>query len=196
MKPFLLLALCALLMSSSALSFTRLTLGSDHQIVRVPSDYPTIQQAVNAASSGSVVLVSNGVYHEHVIVNKSLQLIGNDRTNTIIDSDDSGTGITVIADNVVIDGFTLRNSSYPVSPTGAHAAIHLIGSNNCTVRNSILTHNACFGIYLERSNSNGISGNLVSFNGGSIEGDLVLGGGIGAFESDYNFIQGNIASDL
>lgn len=192
MQLYLLLALGTLLMSSFALGVTRLGVGTDFQAIRVPADYPTIQQAVNAASSGSLVLVSSGVYHEHVIVNKSLQLIGNDRTNTIIDSDDNGTGIAVMADNVIIDGFTLRNSPYPVGPTGAHAAIHLIGSNNCTVRNNILTHNACFGIYLERSNSNSILGNLVSFNGGSIEGELVLGGGIEGFESDYNLIQRNI----
>jgi parallel beta-helix repeat protein len=190
MKPYLLLPLCALLMSSFALSFTQLSFGSDPQIVRVPGDYSTIQQAVNVAPSGSVVLVSSGVYHEHVMANKSLQLIGNDRTNTIIDSDNNGTAITVMADNVVIDGFTLCNSSYPT--TGTKAAIHIVGSNNCTVRNNILTHNACFGIYLERSNNSNISENLASFNGGSIEGDLGWGGGIGALESDYSLMQRNI----
>jgi parallel beta-helix repeat protein len=156
----------------------------------VPDDYPTIQQAINAASSGSVVLVSSGIYHEHVIVNKSLRLLGDEKTSTIIDSDNNGTAITVIADNVVIDGFTVRNSSYVT--TGTKAAIYLVGSNNCTLSNNILTHNACYGIYLEGSDSNNVSGNLASFNGGSINGDLPWGGGVGALESNYNLIQENV----
>jgi len=192
MKKHLLFVVFMLLLSSFALSFVRLSFGSDYQIVRVPDDYPTIQQAVNAVSSGSVVLVSSGVYHEHVIVNKSLELIGNEKTSTIIDSDNNGTAMTVMADNVVIEGFTLRNASYFLTPTGARAAIHLVRSNNCTVSNNILTHNACFGIFLERSNSNDISGNLAAFNGGSIEGDLQEGGGVGALESNYNVIQDNV----
>ena len=192
MKPYLLPVLCTLLMSSFALSSTRLSFASDHQIIRVPSDYSTIQQAVNAGSSGSMILVSNGIYHEHVTVNKSLQLIGSDRANTIIDSDNNGTGITVMADNVVIDGFTVRNSSYPLGPTGTFGAIRIVGSDNCTVRNSIFTHNACFGIYLERSNNSIILGNLFSFNGGSVEGELTAGGGIGVDDSDHNLLRGNL----
>ena len=192
MKSHLLFVVFTLLLSTPALSFVRLSFGSDYQIVRVPDDYPTIQQAVNAVSSGSVVLVSSGVYHEHVIVNKSLELIGDEKTSTIIDSDNNGTAITVMADNVRIEGFTLRNASYFLTPTGARAAIHLVRSNNCTVSNNILTHNACFGIFLENSNSNDISGNLASFNGGSIEGDLPWGGGVGALESNYNVIQDNV----
>ncbi len=191
MKSHLLFVVFTLLLSTPALSFVRLSFWSDYQIVRVPDDYPTIQQAVNAVSSGSVVLVSSGVYHEHVIVNKSLELIGDEKTSTIIDSDNNGTAITVMADNVRIEGFTLRNASYFMT-TGARAAIHLVRSNNCTVSNNILTHNACFGIFLERSNSNDISGNLAAFNGGSIEGDLPWGGGVGALESNYNVIQDNV----
>lgn len=137
MKKHLLFVVFMLLLSSSASSFVRLSFGSDYQIVRVPDDYPTIQQAVNAVSPGSVVLVSSGVYHEHVIVNKSLELIGDEKTSTIIDSDNNGTAITVMADNVRIEGFTLRNASYFLT-TGARAAIHLVRSNNCTVSNNIL----------------------------------------------------------
>jgi len=187
MKPHLFFVAFMLLSSSFALSFMRLSFSSDYQTVRVPGDYATIQQAVNAVSCGSMILVSSGVYHEHVIVNKSLELIGNDRTSTVIDSDDNGTAITVMADNVVVQGFTLQNSSYLL----ARGAIHLVESNNCTLSNSILTHNACFGIFLERSNSNNVSGNLASFNGGSTNGDLPWGGGVGALESNDNLIQGN-----
>lgn len=49
--------------------------------LRVPDDYPTIQQAVDAAGPGDVILVADGVYHEQVTVEKSwLKIIGGGRT--------------------------------------------------------------------------------------------------------------------
>ena len=40
--------------------------GVDAAVLRVPSDFPTIQQAVNAAAAGDTVVVSGGRYPEAV----------------------------------------------------------------------------------------------------------------------------------
>jgi hypothetical protein len=45
-------------------------------VIYVPTDYSTIQAAVNAASPGDTVFVWNGTYYEQVVVNKSLTLEG------------------------------------------------------------------------------------------------------------------------
>ena len=75
-------------------------------------NYTTIQGAINAneTEDGHTILVDAGTYYEHVIVNKSLSLIGENRTATIIDGNNTGTIVTVRANNTNITCFTVRNS--------------------------------------------------------------------------------------
>ena len=51
----------------------------------VPTDYPTIQQAIDSANNGDTILVKKGYYPETLIVNKSISIVGEDRNLTIID---------------------------------------------------------------------------------------------------------------
>ena len=61
-KLFSLLIPCLLIFASSiAVSATTIC---------VPDDYSTIQEAINAASSGDTVVVRDGTYTENVIVDK------------------------------------------------------------------------------------------------------------------------------
>lgn len=51
----------------------------------VPDDYSTIQQAVDVAVNGDTVFVKAGTYLEEVVIqSKSISLIGEDASNTII----------------------------------------------------------------------------------------------------------------
>ncbi|HUW46662.1 MAG TPA: right-handed parallel beta-helix repeat-containing protein, partial [Dehalococcoidia bacterium] len=95
-------------------------------VINVPGDYPTIQEALDAASDGDTIVVAAGLYEENVNVNKSLTLKGaqagvDARTRsgaeTIIEPDE-GTGIRIItaADRVVvIDGLTIRNAEHGIA---------------------------------------------------------------------------------
>ena len=59
---------------------------STNQIITVPSDYSTIQQAIDAASDGDSILISDGIYYvNNLILNKDISLIGENRDSTIID---------------------------------------------------------------------------------------------------------------
>lgn len=80
-----------------------------------PADFHTIQEAINAASDGDTVFVRNGTYYEHVIVNKTLSLVGESVESTIIDGSNNGCVIDVLASNVSLSQFTLQNagSSWP-----------------------------------------------------------------------------------
>jgi parallel beta-helix repeat protein len=54
----------------------------------VPDDFVSIQQAVDAASEGSIIFVRRGVYDEHVDINKMVSLIGEEGATIQEDSED------------------------------------------------------------------------------------------------------------
>ena len=68
--------------------------------------YHTIQVAVNEANLGDTIEVSAGTYDEQVVINKQLTLNGANASESIIDGGNT-TAVTISADNVTIDGFTL-----------------------------------------------------------------------------------------
>jgi hypothetical protein len=81
-------------------------------IVRVPQDAPTIQQAVDRAEPGGLVLIAAGVYREAVVVTTPyLTIRGMDRNDTILEGDfELANGIHVIeADGVAVENLTARH---------------------------------------------------------------------------------------
>ena len=78
---------------------------------RVPQDYPTIQNGVDAANPGDLVLIDKGEYTEAVFVTTpSITLRGVDRNAVILDGKfELGTGIMVGANGVAIENMTARN---------------------------------------------------------------------------------------
>ncbi|MDQ3964659.1 MAG: right-handed parallel beta-helix repeat-containing protein [Actinomycetota bacterium] len=79
----------------------------------VPTDFPTIQRAVNAASPGSTIVIRPGVYKSKVVVQDMHNLVirGVDRFRTVLHGEDKrNTGITVDASrNISIKNLTVRN---------------------------------------------------------------------------------------
>ena len=78
---------------------------------RVPQDYPTIQNGVDAANPGDLVLIDKGEYNEAVYVTTpSVTLRGVDRNAVILDGKfELGTGIMVGGNGVAIENMTARN---------------------------------------------------------------------------------------
>ena len=82
------------------------------ETIRVPRDAATIQDAVDVAKPGGMVLIDPGVYREAVTVTTPyITIRGMDRTRTIIDGElERANGIHVIeADGVTIENLTSRN---------------------------------------------------------------------------------------
>jgi len=126
--------------------------------------YPTIQSAIDApeTQNGHTIFVRNGVYYEHVVINKNLSLIGENQT-TIIDGGGVGTVLKVNANNATVVGFTIRNSGLSHPPYGMDFGVfldHSIGSN---ISQCLVTNNR-IGIYLFYSDANIIEHNIVSSN--------------------------------
>ncbi len=78
---------------------------------RVPQDYPTIQNGVDAANPGDLVLIDKGEYNEAVYVTTpSVTLRGVDRNAVILDGKfELGTGIMVGGNGVAVENMTARN---------------------------------------------------------------------------------------
>jgi parallel beta-helix repeat protein len=103
------------------------------QVILVPTDYETIGSAVNAAYPGDTVSVGSGIYYEHVLVSKSLKLLGESPDTTVIDGNGSGTALHVeTTDNVFLSGFSIENASI---------GILLCNSDNVMLRDNDLVGN-------------------------------------------------------
>jgi len=109
----------------------RASAGPFHAALKVPSQYPTIQSAINAAHSGDTILVAPGTYIEQLTITKSVTIMGSGAGKTIIQSpavlkpDAFGNPWTIELGNaamVTLSGFTLLvtlqciiNSTTPAS---------------------------------------------------------------------------------
>lgn len=82
--------------------------------INVPADQVTIQGGINAAVAGDTVLVAPGTYTEQVTINKSITLKSSaGPASTIIDPPAAEYYLVSIeADNVILDGFTITNPDY------------------------------------------------------------------------------------
>jgi parallel beta-helix repeat (two copies) len=152
------------------------------QTLLVPSEYETIQEAVDYATAGAVVQVTAGIYYEHVSVNKSLALIGEDPQTTVVDGTSNGAVFDLDeASNVYITGFTIRNagnthnaitSSKAIATNDYHEIVNniittsqhgvfLSYSRSNTIFNNTFVNNVFSGIYLNRADDTNISANVI-----------------------------------
>ena len=168
-------------------------------IIRVPDDYPTIQEGLNAASSGDTVLVAPGTYHENIVwpnANgiKLLSEFGAD--TTVVDGDSSGSVIDVstmvaIDTTTVVRGFTIQNG---LSPSGG-GGIYLVSSSPKIADNTIEDNSASVGggIYCWDCSSPEIVGNTIRANSASYGGGIHCYGDADATITD-NTIDANSAT--
>ena len=78
----------------------------------VPSQYSTIQSAINSSSNGDIILVSPGVYNSIDIINKDITVASLFYTT----NDTSYIGTTIIDQVLKIVNFKYKNLSNPKFP--------------------------------------------------------------------------------
>jgi len=128
--------------------------------IKVPEDYTTIREAMDSAVSGEVILVSSGVYYEQSLtIDKSVKLLGEDSSTTIIDGNGAKEMVLIIvADCVTISGFTIRNSFGGVLLSNSNDT-NFVGNTIADIHDS-LSLLFCYGSIIAgntlRNNHNGI----------------------------------------
>jgi parallel beta-helix repeat protein len=115
--------------------------GSDTNSGSQSSPWKTIQKAENTANSGDTVIVSTGTYTERVSVTRpgiTFQAQGTVTMN----------GFHVTADNAVVNGFEITNSSNSDEENGTGVYVR---AKNCTIENNYVHDTAREGILLSDS---------------------------------------------
>ena len=136
-----------------------LSVRASQNVVLVPDDYERIQWAIGNASMGDTIYVRAGTYYENVIVNKGVSLVGEDRDSTIVDGNGTGNVISITADNVSVEGFTISKSG--THPYDSGIFVDRFTGNNI-IHNTITNNN--YGISLYYSSDNLISDNTIADN--------------------------------
>jgi len=173
-------------------------------------NYTKIQDAINDSVDGDTVFVYDDLspYLEAVVVDKSINLVGEDKYSTVIDGFDFKKAvISINVDGVLIQGFTIQNAT---ESYGANSAVAITSNNNSIVDN-ILQFSSWAGVSITFGDNNVIQENIIRDN--SVSGVDILGkfnmvinnyivnnrwGGVileGAFNTNvsFNTIQANDA---
>lgn len=189
-------------------------------MIIVPDDYPTIQEAINHANEGNTIFVKNGTYYENIVVNKTVSLVGENREKTILNGTTIDPTMIVNASNLSIKGFTfigytfnniIIDSTYGVIIAENRIVFNAIGIDVENSKNVTMEHNILNGLGLDNigimlSHSSGcrIINNTVTSailsgiwlwlsNGNLISQNLISDNDYGMYlrESDQNTISNN-----
>ena len=118
-------------------------------VLNVPSDYPTIQEALDAASRGDTVKVAPGIYYENVRISKPIVLWGSGSSSTTIDGRRLGRVVSVEADSCLMTGFLVQNSG---STFSTFAGIYILGDDAVIGEMQVL--NTGMGVEIESPHQN------------------------------------------
>jgi len=78
-------------------------------VIGVPTDYGSIQTAIDAAEPGGTIMVSAGLYSENITIDKPLILIGSGAASTIIaTAAPPQTVVQIPANDVTFEGFSVH----------------------------------------------------------------------------------------
>jgi hypothetical protein len=97
----------------------------------VPTVYPTIQAAINAANSGDTIIVAAGTYRENLNITKSITIRGVDRNLVILEPTVAGYGIGIAGagNTVTIKNITINAGS------AQYFMVHVSGISEFTIEN-------------------------------------------------------------
>jgi len=174
-------------------------------------NYSKIQDAIDNASDGDTVFVYDDIspYYENIIIEKPINLVGEEKNTTIIDGNGVENTVFITDNKISISKFTIRNSNNSYRYAGIGITHKQYGGNENTITNNILegngngiyttghrniihnnivTSNTVQGIFIHGGDENAVFDNNVTNNG--INGVIIAGG------SGNNITKNNIINNL
>ncbi len=109
-----------------------------------PGGAITLEQVVARAAPGAIIRVHPGIYHVHLILKRSIRLMG--MKGAVLDGSHHGNVIRVQASNVTVSGFVIRNSGINLTNENAGVFIDQHAANT-TIRDNWIMHDL-FGVWL------------------------------------------------
>lgn len=144
--------------------------------IHVPADYPTIQDAIDAAWPGDTIIVDSGTYYENVVVNKKVNLLGYDTGSgmPIVDGGGfaSSCAVNITADGAQLQGFNVTHAIYGINVyanftwvsgnivTSRSDGISLFSANDSVVTANTV-HNVANAIGVGYANNTTVIGNTI-----------------------------------
>lgn len=134
-------------------------------IIYVPSDYKTIQAAIDAAIDGDTISVSGATYNENITISKAIKLIGDFAESVIIDGQGRGPAVSITgASDFLIQRFTIKDQD--------GKGIYCSGEKSSKgVIKNVIFKNSGWGIFAEDNCELTILNNLIYKNKNSANTD-------------------------
>jgi len=150
-------------------------------VIRVPAG--ELAAAVAQAQPGDTIEVTGGVFTGNLVIDKSLTLIGLD--DPVLDAEFFGTVVMITAPDVVVRGFTLRNSGDKLLTEDAGFNV---GAPGVLIENNVID-DVLFGIYVHSGPGAVLRGNHITGKELDIarRGDLIR-----IWDSDDVLIEENV----
>jgi len=182
LKKCLVFGVALLITGISAITATGTEFGQSYQppeVVYVDDDYDSstpgwgydhfdnIPEGVIAVQINGTVNVYSGIYYGNIGITKSLELVGERASTTIINGKNLSDVVHIKEDWVSISGFSITNGSNGIMCTADHIQI----SGN------IISNNFEWGVWLSGS-YNVVTGNSIDDNGHPTSGTIGAAGGI------------------
>jgi parallel beta-helix repeat protein len=137
--------------------------------VGIGQTYSTIQDAINDALTGDTVFIHSGTYNENILINKSISLIGESKSSTIITgSVDNQNTIRISKLNYNDDIFYVNLSELtigqnPTAKGNSYSVLFIEYAEICDISNCII-QNGYNGIYIKHTINSTISENTIKNN--------------------------------
>ena len=153
-------------------------------ILRVgPGGYSTIREALEAAAPGDEIHVASGKYHENLVIEQSVVLLGEGKAHVV--GLGEGDVVRVMGDDVEMRGFSISGSGNDMLVSDA--GIKIFGTRARVIDNTI--YDSLFGVYLRGCTEALVENNRIR---GRVEVEVGRrGAGIHFFDAHHNIVRGN-----
>ncbi len=125
-----------LIISIVILLFTETVYGEKIEV------HKQLQQAIDEAHAGDVLIVKKGIYKGPIIIRKPLHLVA--EPGAVVDGGGSEYVVTIRAPRVHVEGLTVRNSAY-----GKGAGVLIQESSHVTLKH-VRIEQVHYGVYVEK----------------------------------------------